>query len=373
MRELNTNKWLWISLIGILLLLILGIYALWRFSSITGYFIISLFFFYLIEEIFEYMKKIGISKKITIILLLVLFLTTLFIFAKTIIPKIQKDGEDIIKRWASFEQVLKENLLVKKFDENGLSKYYTPYFNIEVSNELFKAIELDSLKKINEYISYLISIMFEIAIIVPIIVYILIKENQKIKNDFLKIIPNRYFEFGISLYSDVSKSIKDFVFAKIVQSIIITILSSILFFIFGIKYPIILGIVLGIFNIIPYFGPVIGFIIVSLTTYSISDINLTILAGLVVLIETIVDNIYLQPFLVAKFVNQHPLVVITITLIGAEIMGIIGMVVAIPLYSIIKIILIKAYHSLDVIFSRDDMYNKLICDIPMSNSYKIKS
>jgi predicted PurR-regulated permease PerM len=253
--------------------------------------------------------------------------------------------------------------LLRPVEIDGKIIYYAPFFDVEVTLESVKALEVSFFSLVDKFASYVFSTLILIIIIVPIITFILIKEGREIKKNFLDFIPNRYFEFAISTIYEVDNALRDFVTAKLIQSLIITIVSAILFMILGVKLPILLAIILGLFNIIPYFGPFIGLIIAVLTTLLIQGFNFAILTVIVIAIVQFIDNVYLQPFLIARLVDQHPLIVIATTLLGAQLMGIIGMVLAVPIYSILKIILVKSYYALNVAHSREDTYDKLICSI----------
>lgn len=362
MKELNTNKRLWMNLGIITLALAISIYALWYFKSVSGYFLLGILSIYVIKPLTSWLGKFGLSKDQAFFFIVLAFAGLLIFSASSLIPIVQQESNTMLEKWSLLEQNIKNDVL-RPVEVNGQTVYYAPIFDVEVSLSSLKDVEVNFFGLIDNFISYIFSTIIFILIIVPVITYILIKQGSAIKKEFLIYVPNRYFEFVISTIYEVDTALRDFVLAKVIQSFIVTLVAAILFIALGVKLPIILAIVIGVFNIIPYFGPFIGLIVTVLTTLLVQGFDFAILTFIVIAITQIVDNAYLQPFLIARLVDQHPLIVIATTLIGAQLMGVIGMILAVPIYSVLKIILVKSYYALDVAYSRENAYDKLICSI----------
>jgi len=112
--------------------------------------------------------------------------------------------------------------------------------------------------------------------------------------------------------------------------------------------------VAGLANMIPYLGPLIGLgaaLIVSLATSG--GWNMVVQVAIVFLFVQLIDNILVQPTVVAKSVDLHPLVVIIAVMVGSQIWGIIGMLIAVPLTGILKVSCQTVYASLQTYRHRD--------------------
>lgn len=360
MNDLNTNRKLWISLATITIALALGIYILWYFKSVTGFFLLGLLSIYIIKPLTSWFSQFGFTKDQSFFVIIIFLAGLLFFFASTLIPILQAESSTMFDKWSLLEDNVKNNILRPSI-QDGKTVYYAPFFNVKVSLKSLTSLEQNFFGLIDTLISSVLSTSVMILVLVPIITYILIKEGASIKKNILTYVPNRYFEFAISTIYEVDNALHDFVIAKMIQSFIITVVAAILFLFLGVKLPILLAIMIGLFNIIPYFGPFIGFLVTVLTTLLVQSFNFAILTFAVVVVVQLLDNLYIQPFLIARLVDQHPLVVIAITLLGAELMGVIGMVLAVPIYAILKIILVKSYYALDVAYSRQNTHGKLIC------------
>jgi len=96
--------------------------------------------------------------------------------------------------------------------------------------------------------------------------------------------------------------------------------------------------VVGVANTIPYFGPIIGYILsIIVSIIEVGDFTLVLPCVLAILFVQILDNIIFQPFIFSRSADMHPVAILFIIMIGAETAGIIGMLIAIPIATIIKI------------------------------------
>ena len=124
------------------------------------------------------------------------------------------------------------------------------------------------------------------------------------------------------------------------------------FLIFGIRGALFFALLGGILNIIPYLGPIIGIFIACLfgfidclSTEAYSNILAVQLEIIGVFIAVnVIDNVILQPFIYSQSVKIHPVEVFLVTILGGDIAGITGMILAIPVYTIVRVIVLEIYH-----------------------------
>ena len=202
------------------------------------------------------------------------------------------------------------------------------------------------------------SLMY-IAITVSFII-MLLANAQNFKKGFIKMVPNRYFEMSLKIIDRISDQISSYIRGAFMAATIVGILSimalQIVCSIFNIPhdYIILVGIIAGVFNLIPFIGPIIGafsgvllFILsveppnpetleVATTTIRYYHIAAIIIAfGGVQLI----DNLVTSPLIISDSVGLHPMFVIIVVLIGGYAMGILGMIIAVPFTAILKVII----------------------------------
>ena len=184
--------------------------------------------------------------------------------------------------------------------------------------------------------------------IVSFITFFFLKDGKIFYEQFKSIIPKKYSSAGQGLMPQIkTKLLRYFVGISIEILLVFTGL-SIGLYIINIQYFIIIAIVAAVFNVIPYLGPIIGMLI-GLTVSSIALCTgnsdclplLPSLLGKVMLVflaVQLLDNIVFQPFIYSNSVNAHPLEIFLVIIIAGNIWGLLGMILAIPTWSVGKII-----------------------------------
>ena len=150
----------------------------------------------------------------------------------------------------------------------------------------------------------------------------------------------------------------------VIQVVIITFITSIILKLFGLKSAMLMAFCFAIFNLIPYIGPLIGnfmgvlIVISSNLEVDFYDIMLPkiITTVIVFMIIQLLDNFLLQPNIFSKSVKAHPLEIFIVVLMGAKLGGVLGMVLAIPAYTVIRVLL-------KVFFSEFEVVKRLTSDL----------
>ena len=227
-----------------------------------------------------------------------------------------------------------DNSILKQVDIDGIEKKiqnidFTSYFSTE---------------KIIEYVSKVIGvfgILFNIFVTIIISIYILL-QRKDIK-EFLKKAGKSIFEKPT--YKRVSKYFKesnkiflDFIYCQILDGIIIGIIASIAMSIIGVKYSILLGFAIGMFNIIPYFGAIIAIAIAALITVFTGGLQQAAIMAVTVIILQQIDANIINPKILGDGLKISPILVIFAVTIGGEFFGVMGMFLAVPIIAILKLL-----------------------------------
>ena len=191
-------------------------------------------------------------------------------------------------------------------------------------------------------------------IILPFIFIFILVDEGEIKSFFLGIIPNRYFEMAFATFANVDKAIGNYLRGTLLQSSLVglTIFLGLLFIGFKIQAALLIGIIAGISNAIPFLGPIIGLgtgILYAMIVEGIDPIlpflpdNAVLGVLIVVSLAQFLDNAVFQPLVLGKAVNLHPLVVVIGVTGGSIIAGFWGMLLAIPTIVIFKVVISTVY------------------------------
>jgi len=191
-------------------------------------------------------------------------------------------------------------------------------------------------------------------IIMPFVfIFVLIDEGE-IKKFLINIIPNRYFEMTFTTIAKVDDAIGNYLRGTLLQSSLVGIVIFIGLVIVGFKLQaaILIGIIAGISNAIPFLGPIIGLGAGVLYAMIVEGINPLIpfmpdnpIAGVLIVVfaAQLLDNTIFQPLVLGKAVNLHPLVVVIGVTGGSIIAGFWGMLLAIPTIAVFKVIISTIY------------------------------
>jgi predicted PurR-regulated permease PerM len=178
------------------------------------------------------------------------------------------------------------------------------------------------------------------------IAFFFLKESNLFNNFIVALVPSKYENDTIDIINDITKLLRNYLGGVLLQVTIITIFVSIFLSIFGIQNGLLIGFFAAMINVIPYVGPAIGALFGMIITIS-ANLNLDFYTGLLPMLTKVaivfasmqmLDNFILQPFIYSKSVKAHPLEIFLVILIAAKLGGILGMILAIPSYTVIRVV-----------------------------------
>ncbi len=174
--------------------------------------------------------------------------------------------------------------------------------------------------------------IFYAILVIPFVTFFFLRDSNRIRSRTLRLVPNRYFEVTLSIIEKIETSIGRYFRGLLLQCTYVAIVATITLSFTGLNYALVVGIFTGVANSIPYFGPFMGLIAGSLVAIAQTG-DLSLLTGIIIamLVTQIIDNIVIQPFIFSRAAQTHPLVILFVVLIGAQLAGIVGMLIAIPL------------------------------------------
>jgi predicted PurR-regulated permease PerM len=191
--------------------------------------------------------------------------------------------------------------------------------------------------------NYLVSIaaLLSLLMLVPFITFFLMVEGKTAIEWLFEKLPARHTETMLSLVSEIDESLGNYIHGQFVESLCVAILSAVGLLMIGVDYAVMIGGIAGFANMIPYLGPVVGTVpavLVGFAKYQSFGIVVKIL--IVFGVVQFLDNNIIQPAVVSRGVNIHPLIVIFAVMAGAELGGVLGMFLAVPVACILKIVLL---------------------------------
>jgi len=234
------------------------------------------------------------------------------------------------------------------------------YFDIETIDIENSLKESDVLNKIDyslipNFLNQLVSGLgsFSIGLFsVLFISFFFLKDSKLFQNGLMVFIPEGKESRWITSSAQIKDLLSRYFVGLIFQILILFIIYTIGLLIIGVENAVVIAFLCALLNLIPYVGPVIGAVLMLILTMtsslgeSFSNVILpkTLWVALVFLIGQLVDNFGSQPIIFSKSVKSHPLEIFLIIIIAGILFGIIGLIIAVPAYTVIKVIL-KAFLS----------------------------
>ncbi len=186
-----------------------------------------------------------------------------------------------------------------------------------------------------------------LMILVPLFSFFFLRDSNRTMRACISMAPNRYFEMAHDLYYHISFQMAHFIRGRILEAFIVGLVVGVGLSFTDIRYAPILGIFAGITNLVPYIGPIVGMIpglVIALVDLGMGGQFWWILIVYLLIAQVIVDNFILIPILISRVSNLHPLWVIIAIIMGGKLYGVLGMIIGVPVASIIKIAIIEISH-----------------------------
>lgn len=333
--------WIEFTRIVFFLCVIIGTFALFIFTpSLMPSALLSVLCFFIFAPIVNALERRSISRAWAIAFL---FITSGGIIGwgtSWFIPRISREIQSFQEDTNRSERDYTKKLKMQEHQLLGDIPYLAEANLTEKGIQKFKG----SSQTLLSYLPDVASQLLMAFILVPFLTFILLKDSRDIERSLLRLVPNRYFETVYSLSSRIIREMGGYVSARILESILMMTMVTVSCLALKIPYAFLLGFFAGATNPIPYLGPLIGAlpgVILAVLDPSIQGQLLTI--SMIYLVTNLVDMILVFPLVVAKIVNLHPLVVVVSVVLGSQFFGVLGMILAVPVTSILKILVGEVY------------------------------
>ena len=315
-------------LIGGLLLLALG--------GIAAMVVVAALLAYILDPLVTRLELSGMSRTtatVTFFLTLVAVVTgTIVMLTPVVMAQIQLLQSEVTTEQTALILSRLELLMHKHLGFLGLEEVKL----LDVIQQVKESVREEILRFLVEDSAVLIAH----AVAVPIIMFFFLKDGREIKKQLVRLVPNRYFEFALDLLYKMDRQLGGFLRSQFFDAVIFGALSTVLLWALDVRYFLFIGVFAGLANLIPYVGPVAGVVpavIVSLLETGDITKPLMVIGGYIAL--KLLDDVLVQPWVVSRGVNLHPMFVLLSILIGGNLFGILGMLLAVPCAGFLRVVL----------------------------------
>ncbi len=329
------------TLIGIAVLL----WFIYKIQSVIIYVVLASIVSLLGRPLVRFLKtKLKFTDTFAVVTTMIVFLAIIFGLISLFIPLIIEQGQNLALLDIDLLQNNIENLYTEVISHFGLNST-----DVEESIKDSKFMSKINFGVIPEFLNYVIAGFgsFSIGLFsVLFISFFFLKDSKLMSTGIITILPKKHEKRLRKSFVTIRDLLTRYFGGLLLQLIILFVIYSIVLLIFGIQNAVIIATLCALLNIIPYVGPIISaFLLILLSMSSnlgqnFSDVILpkTLYVMLGFIIAQLVDNFISQPFIFSKSVKSHPLEIFLIIIIAGLLFGIVGMILAIPTYTALKVI-----------------------------------
>ncbi|MGC4375340.1 AI-2E family transporter [Fictibacillus sp. Mic-4] len=292
---------------------------------------------------FLYARKVPKTLSILLIYLVAIGLLTFVIYL--IGPILQKQVNSLIENMPALINTIREKVIELQ-NSHWVSRFQESHqLNLEKISNKITAYLSTGVSIISTNILNFISIITNVVMIfvtVPFILYYMLKEGEKAPQMVLRLLPRSQQTNGKQILADLDRALSSYIQGQIFVSFCVGVMLYIGYLIIGIDYSLILAIVAMFTNVIPFLGPIIA--ITPAIIVAIIDSPFMIVKVLIVMViaQQIEGNL-ISPQVMGKQLNIHPLTIISILLVAGSIGGVLGLILAVPVYAVLKVVVLHTY------------------------------
>lgn len=307
-------------------------------------FLYGLLLAYLLDPMVNWLENRKVSRKIAIILVYVVFGLVIFVISYYALPILARDLNKILVDIPQYTNSVQQ--LIQDF-QIGYQRVPIPEGIRTVCDQMIAEAGTKAINLTQSIMRGIVSLFSQTInfVLAPILAFYLLLEFSKLGQFCLELVPTRYRSELAELGQEIGLIIKRFIRGNLLVSLLIGVVAVVGLFLIGMDYPLLLGIMVGITNFIPYFGAVISAVLAVFVALLKSKWLALYVLGLMLVIQQLEGNI-IAPKILGDSVGLHPLAIILVLLMAGELFGLVGLLVAVPVAAILKVLARHAFNHL---------------------------
>ena len=317
-------------------------------SSIITPIIVAYVFYYMLNPLVNFFEK-KMSRFIGSLLAIFVGIITVLIVIVGVVPIIVEQTQNLITALPRYIEVVKGYL--EEYSDNAYVQVVVEYvnnnLNVSKISEKLVSIATSGAQGVVSSISSTASVL----VTMPFVLFFLLKDASHFNKFVISLLPKKLEKPVAETIDEIDDKVGSYIQGQMLVSLCIGVMLFIGYNIIGLHYAFSLATIAAFLSIVPYLGPVIAItpaMLVAASTSWVMVVKMLVVWGIVQFLE---GNI-ISPNIMGRSMNMHPLTVIFVILIGVNIAGVVGAILGIPVYSILKVLVGK------LLLSIRDRYNK---------------
>jgi len=346
------DPWAWLTenrvtfALKLLLVIVLGLYLagmllsfLDRVHTIVYILVGAIFFAYLIFPAVRFLER-RMPRIVAILAVYLAIAVVLVLAGWLIVPRI---ADDISQLVAQYPHAMAQTSSFVNDPQNPIAARLPEWMRAElahVPDQVIAWSKLHGLETAGQAITILLGTVAALAtfVIIPLFTAYLLLDMDNIKHGFFSLIPEERLKPALRLLDEIDDVIGGFIRGQLLVALSVGVLITIALAIMGVKYAFLLGLLAAVGDLIPYVGAVLAFTPSFLIALVNNGWANAVVVGVVFLVIFEVEGHLIAPNIVSRQVRLSPLIVLIALLVGGEMAGIVGMLIAVPIAGTLRVV-----------------------------------
>jgi predicted PurR-regulated permease PerM len=333
-RQIGVVSW---SLLGSLLLIAAFVWGIGQISNLIVPIVVAIVVIYMLNPVVNWLQKLGMSRLLgsclSYLALIGLIVAMGFLAYPSISDQARTLGDDFpqiyddlatdAERWA---------------DDIGFEVEVPDYD--ELQEDFDTATEAGGFLSFDRISDLTLTVLEFILLLIlaPVIAFYVLMDLPKLRDQSVELIPPERREEVLYVSRDLGRAVGGYLRGQLLVALIVGILTSFGFWLIGLDFWLLIGMIAGFLNIVPFVGPWVGGALGVLVALATADPTTAVWAAAVAALVQQVDNHFISPNVLRYTVRLHPATIILALLVGGTVAGLLGVLLAVPVVAIIKII-----------------------------------
>lgn len=356
MKEIKIIQFLGGKLsVYLLVMIILLFLAIWLYNQISGVLepvsiiissliapvLVAYIFFYILKPITNFLvNRFNINRGFASILSIVFGIAAIIAIIVGAVPAMVEQTQHLITSMPGYFNTIKEYLAQNS--DKAIFKNLTDYINENLNTTQMSAKAFDIFSGIVTGAGAVFSSLATVFMTAPFVLYYLLKDSSKFKEYAISKLPKNAQQPIEETLDEIDSKVGSYISGQMLVSLCIGLLLFIGYQIIGLQYAVSLATLAAVLSIVPYLGPILAITPAMLVAFA-TDWIMVVKMLVVWFVVQFLEGNFISPNIMGRSMNQHPLTVIFVIIIAANMMGIVGAIIGIPLYAILKILLGKIF------------------------------
>ena len=306
-------------------------------NSIITPIIVAYVFYYMLNPLVNFFSK-KISRFSASLLAILVGVITILVVIIGVVPIIVEQTQNLITALPRYIEIVKGYL--EEYSDNAYVQVVVEYVNTNLNVSKISERLISIATSVAQGVVSSISSTASVLVTMPFVLFFLLKDASQFNKFVISLLPKKFEKPVAETIDEIDDKVGSYIQGQMLVSLCIGVMLFIGYNVIGLHYAFSLATIAAFLSIVPYLGPAIAItpaMLVAASTSWVMVVKMLVVWGIVQFLE---GNI-ISPNIMGRSMNMHPLTVIFVILIGVNISGVVGAILGIPVYSILKVLISK--------------------------------